>query len=228
MLERSLDMAIDVPIGVLFFTALVAATSAAVVVFLRAKDAAAREYAVAREREAVLKIVRAEMAAVGRALVRYTIDLHLVHDLPVPDHVWTARNLALVDDTDGDANNAPTNTPNSDTAPVREDATNDEDVNHYADANSNTNSNANANANANDAATDNEDDADDGNDGNDSDIGDEGGDTTVEYSMPESTASERYHREIMIEEYAEERREYAYGDGADWFDAMMRMRQADY
>ena len=213
MLERSLVMAIDVPTGVLFFTALVAATSAAVVLLLRAKDAAAREHALAREREAVLKIVRAEMAAVGRALVRYTIDLHLVHDLPVPDHVWMARN-APVDAAEGDAINAPTDTPNSDTAPETEDATNEEDANDDACANSNASA----------AAADNEDDADDSNGGNDS----EGGDTTVEYSMPESTASDRYHREMMIEEYAEEGREYAYGDGADWFDAMMRMRQADY
>ena len=78
MLERPLDMAIDVPIGVLIFTSLVAATSAAVIVFLRSKDAAAREHAVAREREAVLKIVRAEMVAVGRALVRYTMAQHVV------------------------------------------------------------------------------------------------------------------------------------------------------
>jgi hypothetical protein len=188
-------MAIDVPIGVLIFTSLVAATSAAVIVFLRSKDAAAREHAVAREREAVLKIVRAEMAAVGRALVRYTIDLHLVHDLPVPDHVWTAQNAPADATADGDANNAPTDAPNS---------------------------------NTNTTAADNEDDADGGNDGNDSDIVDEDGDATVEYSMPESTASDRYHREIMIEEYAEEQREYQYGDGTDWFDAMMRMRQADY
>ena len=214
MLERSLVMAIDVPTGVLFFTALVAATSAAVLLLLRAKDAAAREHAVAREREAVLKIVRAEMAALGGALVRHTVDLHLVHDLPVPDHVWAARN-APVDPAEGDAiNDAPTDTPNSNTTPETEDATNEEDANH----------NACANSNASAAAADNEDDADDSNDGNDS----EGGDTTVEYSMPESTASDRYQREMMIEEYAEERREYAYGDGADWFDAMMRMRQADY
>ena len=221
MPERSLDMAIEVPIGVLFFTALVFATSAAVVVSLRAKDAAAQELAAAREREAVLKIVRAEMAAAVRALVRYTIDLHLIHDLPVPDHVWTARN-APVDAADGDASNAPTDAPNSDTALEREDATNDEDTNHNVFVNSNANSNVTT------AAAENEDVANDGNDANGSDIVDEDGDTTVEYSMPESTASERYHREIMIEEYAEERREYAYGDGADWFDAMMRMRQADY
>ena len=208
MLERSLVMAIDVPTGVLFFTALVAATSAAVVLLLRAKDAAAREHAVAREREAVLKIVRAEMAALGRALVRYTVDLHLVHDLPVPDHALAARNAPVVS-AEGD-----TDTPNSNTTPETEDATNEEDANH----------NACANSNASAAAADNEDDADDSNDGNDS----ESGDTTVEYSMPESTASDRYHREMMIEEYAEEGREYAHGDGADWFDAMMRMRQADY
>lgn len=202
MLERSLDMTIDITTCVLF-TALVAATSA-VVVFLRAKDAAAREHAAAREREAVLKIVRAEMAAVGRALVRYTINLHLAHDLPVPEHVWTARNAPFY----GTNNNAPTDTPNSNTSPEGEDATatNGEDANHGAGAN----------------AADNEDNADDGNDGSHT------GDTTVEYSMPESTASDRYHRQMMIEEYAEERREYAYGDGADWFDAMMRMRQADY
>ena len=218
MLERPLDMAIDVPIGVLIFTSLVAATSAAVIVFLRSKDAAAREHAVAREREAVLKIVRAEMVAVGRALVRYTIDLHLVHDLPVPDHVWTAQNAPADATADRDASNAPTDTPNSNTVPERENATNDEDANNDADANSN----------ANTTAADNEDDADGGNDGNDSDIVDEDGDATVEYSMPESTASDRYHREIMIEEYAEEQREYPYGDGIDWFDAMMRMRQADY
>ena len=84
MPDRSLDMAIDVPTGVLVLctTALVAATTAAVVFFLR-KDAAARESAMAREREAVLKAFRAEMVAVGRALVRYTVDLHLAHDLPV-------------------------------------------------------------------------------------------------------------------------------------------------
>ena len=211
-------MAIDVPIGVLvLFTALVAATSTAAVIFLRAKDAAALERMVARERDALLNVVRAEMAAVGRALVRYTIDLHLAQDLPVPDNVWMARN-ALVDAADGDANNAPTNTPNSDTVPERENATNDEDANHDAEANSNSNT----------TAADNEDEADGGNDGNDSDIVDEDGDTTVEYSMPESTASDRHHGETMIEEYAEERREYPYGDGTDWFDAMMRMRQADY
>jgi len=75
-------------------------------------------------------------------------------------------------------------------------------------------------------------DGDDGTTENDSDIDiDEGGDTTVAYSMPESTASARYKRSLhenAVEEHAEARREYEHGDGTDWLDAMMRTREADY
>lgn len=174
MQGRSLSVSINATGSACVLIVLAVILAATGVVVVIRKDAAARKSA-----------TRAEMLALCRALVRYTIYLHLMHDLPIPDHVMA------VGDAPADAAGGSDNGSSSSVGAVRE------------------------NENGRSEAVD----------------GDDGGDTTVAYSMPESTASARYERslhEIAGEEYAEVRHEYEYGDGDDWFDAMMRMREADY
>ena len=168
MQGRSLSVSIDATGSACVLIVLAVILAATGVVVAIRKDAAARKSA-----------IRAENLALCRALVRYTIYLHLMHDLPIPDHVVTAG------DAPADAAGGTDNGSNSGVDAEREDET----------------------------------------------VIDEGGDTTVAYSMPESTMSAGYERslhEIAGEEYAEARREYEYGDGEDWFGAMVRMREADY
>lgn len=174
MQGRSLSVSIDATGSACVLVVLAVILAATGVVAFIRKDAAARKSA-----------TRAEMLALCRALVRYTIYLHLVHDLPIPDHV------VAVGDAPADAAGGGNNGSSSSVGAEREDE----------------------NGRSEDAD------------------GDDGGDTTVAYSMPESAASARYERslrEIAGEEYAEARRQYEYGDGDDWLDAMMRMREADY